>query len=89
MLVQWWGAAAPDAELPDGLVPDDELPGVFAGDLAVDPLEVDVLVVWAAAGEVVVVPVLAVAAEIPRPRLSPAALAAIPPASRRCLSFMR
>jgi hypothetical protein len=62
-------------------LPDDELP-----EDAPELLELVALVSWAGvAGEL---EVLAVAAEIPRPRLSPIALAAMPAASQGCLSFI-
>jgi hypothetical protein len=54
--------------------------------LEVDPLAARTLVVWPLVEDADVV--VAVAAETPRPRLSPRALAAMPAARKGCLSFM-
>ena len=82
MLGQMWLGVEPppDGGVVDGLDPLEVDP------LDVDPLEVEALVVWAVADEGVVV--VAVAADTPRPRLSPRALAAIPAATNGRLSFI-
>jgi hypothetical protein len=78
----WLGVEPPE----DGGVVD-ELDPLELDPLELDPLEVEALVVWAVVDAGVVV--VAVAADTPRPRLSPRALAAIPAATNGRLSFIR
>jgi hypothetical protein len=90
MLVQWCVVELPDDEVPDEPLPDDELP---EDELPEDELPEDELPDAESCAELVdagleELEVLAVAAEIPTPRLRAAALAAIPAASKGCFSFI-